>query len=168
MSNEKLQGICIKSYQDEDDLDDYECGVIDEGDIRTYSVGEVREITTGYDEEYWKAVDQDIETTKESVVSYEKLVERVLSWADDKGIFAHSCPKCQWKKTQEEVEELFVALRDDDRAETIDAYGDIFVTIIIGAKLSGLDLKDCLESALNVIEKRNGKMVDGIFVKDGD
>ena len=28
-------------------------------------------------------------------------------------------------------------------------------------------LEDCLESAYNVISKRTGKMVDGVFVKDG-
>lgn len=99
-------------------------------------------------------------------MNYEKLEERVLVWAEEKGIIEKANPKTQWTKTQEEVEELFVALRDNDKAETIDAYGDILVTIIIGAKLSGLKLKDCLESALNVIEKRSGEMVDGIFVKD--
>ena len=29
-------------------------------------------------------------------------------------------------------------------------------------------LEDCLESAYNVISKRTGKMVDGVFVKDGN
>ena len=52
--------------------------------------------------------------------------------------------------------------------EIKDALGDILVTIIIGAELQGLQLEDCLESAYNVISNRTGKMVDGVFVKDGN
>ena len=52
------------------------------------------------------------------------------------------------------------------KIELEDALGDIFVTIIIGAKLQGLSLEKCLESAYNIISKRTGKMVDGQFLKD--
>jgi NTP pyrophosphatase (non-canonical NTP hydrolase) len=72
----------------------------------------------------------------------------------------------QWNKTAEEVNELNDALFEDNRAEIIDALGDILVTIIIQAEMQGLKLEDCLESAYNVIAKRTGKMVDGQFVKD--
>jgi hypothetical protein len=42
------------------------------------------------------------------------------------------------------------------------------VTLIIQAKMQGLDLNECLGSAYNVISKRTGKMVNGTFVKDAE
>jgi NTP pyrophosphatase (non-canonical NTP hydrolase) len=69
-------------------------------------------------------------------------------------------------KTWEETDELIQAIENDDRAEVIDALGDILVTIIIQAEMQGLSLTECLESAYNVIAKRTGKMVDGQFIKD--
>jgi NTP pyrophosphatase (non-canonical NTP hydrolase) len=96
----------------------------------------------------------------------DQLVTNVISWADDKGILAKSSPLKQHVKTQEEVTELLEALVDHDRDEIIDAIGDIIVTLIIQAELNGLSVKDCLESAYNVISKRQGRMVNGLFVKD--
>ena len=50
--------------------------------------------------------------------------------------------------------------------EIKDGFGGILVTILIGCKMQGLNPLDCLETALNVIEKRTGKMINGQFVKD--
>jgi NTP pyrophosphatase (non-canonical NTP hydrolase) len=72
----------------------------------------------------------------------------------------------QAMKTWEEVHELKDAIVNDDRAEIIDALGDILVTIIIQAEMQGLKLEECLQSAYNVISKRSGKMKNGTFVKD--
>ncbi|NQY42389.1 MAG: nucleotide pyrophosphohydrolase, partial [Legionellales bacterium] len=69
-------------------------------------------------------------------------------------------------KTLEETTELCVAVNNDDKAEIKDAMGDIMVTLIIQAKMQGMSLEECLESAYNVIAKRTGKMVNGQFVKD--
>lgn len=98
--------------------------------------------------------------------SYNELQPLVIAWAEQKGILANGTPLAQCQKTFEEVEELELAILDSDKAETIDALGDILVTIIIQAELQGLNLVECLESAYNVISKRTGKMVDGTFVKD--
>lgn len=92
--------------------------------------------------------------------------QNVIDWAYEKGIIDKSTPLKQHGKTQEEVDELREALLAKDRDETIDAIGDIVVTLIIQAHLNGLDIEDCLESAFNVISKRTGKMVDGVFLKD--
>ena len=35
-------------------------------------------------------------------------------------------------------------------------------------KRNDLDLRECLEVAYNDIKDRKGRMVDGIFVKEGD
>ena len=98
--------------------------------------------------------------------NYNELQALVIAWATQKGILDKGTPHAQCGKTFEEVEELEAAIFDGDKAEIIDALGDILVTIIIKAEMQGLNLVECLESAYNVISKRTGKMVDGTFVKD--
>jgi len=97
---------------------------------------------------------------------YGELEALVIAWATQKGILENGTAIAQAGKTIEEVNELVEAIIKDDRAEIVDALGDILVTIIIQAEMQGLRLTDCLESAYNVIAKRTGKMVDGQFVKD--
>ena len=49
-----IKGICIKSYQDEDDLQEFSEGLINEDEIKVYKVGEKGDIVEGlYSEEYW-------------------------------------------------------------------------------------------------------------------
>jgi NTP pyrophosphatase (non-canonical NTP hydrolase) len=98
--------------------------------------------------------------------SYGELEALVIAWAAQKGILENGTPRAQADKTEEEVQELIDAIDTDNRAEVIDALGDILVTIIIQAEMQGLKLTECLESAYNVISKRTGKMVGGQFVKD--
>ena len=90
----------------------------------------------------------------------------IEEWAANKGILEKATPMAQALKTLEECTELCTAINKNDRPEIIDAIGDIVVTLIIQAKMQGLSLEECLESAYNVIAKRTGKMVDGQFVKD--
>lgn len=99
-------------------------------------------------------------------MNYQELEPLVIEWAKQKGIIENGTPKAQAMKTWEETDELITAIEQDNRAEVIDALGDILVTIIIQAEMQGLSLEECLESAYNVIAKRTGKMVDGQFVKD--
>lgn len=113
---------------------------------------------------------------------FKELNERVITWADEKGILEKGTPIKQHSKTQEEVNELQEALFAQNNElehflnsknqmgltefEIIDAIGDILVTLLIQCKLQNLNPLDCLESALLVIEKRTGKMIDGVFVKN--
>lgn len=99
-------------------------------------------------------------------MDYFELECAVESWAQEKGILDKATPMAQALKTLEETTELCTAINSNDRAEIIDAMGDIMVTLIIQAKMQGLKLEECLESAYNVISKRTGKMVNGQFVKD--
>jgi NTP pyrophosphatase (non-canonical NTP hydrolase) len=99
--------------------------------------------------------------------SYNELQALVLAWATQKGIMEKATPARQCDKTLEEVQELSDAIFDNNKEEIIDALGDILVTIIIQAEMQGVSLVECLESAYNVISKRNGVMKDGQFVKDG-
>ena len=99
-------------------------------------------------------------------MDYYELECAVEAWAEEKGIFQKGTPIKQAMKTQEECLELCNAILDNNREELVDALGDILVTIIIQAKMQGVSLESCLESAYNVISKRKGKMIDGQFVKD--
>jgi len=116
--------------------------------------------------------------------NYKELEIKVIEWAREKGILEKATPLTQARKTEEEVNELIEACvaqhagfttftnskgkKVNTNEELQDALGDILVTIIIGAELQGLKLEDCLESAYNIISKRTGKMVGGVFVKDND
>ena len=100
------------------------------------------------------------------MTNYTELRELVEQWAEDKGILKNGTTEKQALKTLEETNELIEAIKLNDRAEIIDALGDILVTIIIQAKMQDLSLLECLESAYDVISKRNGKMIGGTFVKE--
>jgi NTP pyrophosphatase (non-canonical NTP hydrolase) len=113
---------------------------------------------------------------------FEKLNGRVGTWAKSKGILDKATPLSQHSKTQEEVNELFEALfaqknnlplftdskgsLKDTSGEIEDAIGDILVTVLIQCNIQHLNPLECLESALDIIEKRTGKMINGTFVKD--
>lgn len=114
--------------------------------------------------------------------TYQELEPLVLIWAKERDILDKATPLAQADKTLEEVNELIEACEAQSKGldsfvnskgnlvhtqdEIKDAFGDVLVTIIIGAQLQGLKLEDCLEGAYNVISKRQGKMVDGKFVKN--
>lgn len=99
-------------------------------------------------------------------MDYFELESAVEIWAEDRGIFEKATPMAQALKTLEETTELCTAVNSDDKEEIKDAMGDIMVTLIIQARMQGMSLERCLESAYNVISKRTGKMVNGQFVKD--
>jgi NTP pyrophosphatase (non-canonical NTP hydrolase) len=93
----------------------------------------------------------------------------VVEWAHDKGIFDNSDPIAQISKMEEEVEELLEELCFIDKSliRIEGELGDVLVTVIIQAHFHGLSLADCLQQAHDKISKRKGKLVDGVFVKEG-
>lgn len=92
----------------------------------------------------------------------------VIDWAATRGILDKASLESQFKKTLEEIKELADAIENEDYAEFIDGIGDVGVTLIILARLGGTSFNHCLDTAYEVISKRTGRMVDGIFVKDTD
>jgi NTP pyrophosphatase (non-canonical NTP hydrolase) len=99
--------------------------------------------------------------------SYRATEMQVIQWAQDRQIIPNSTPIAQAIKTKEEVGELFDALMTKDHAALRDAYGDILVTLIIGAALADVDLVDCLNDAYKEIKDRKGHLnAAGIFVKE--
>ena len=101
-------------------------------------------------------------------MSYAKTEIKVIQWSEQRGIAQHSSGLAQAKKTQEELDELVDALTKGDREATIDAYGDILVTLIVGCACEDLDLVQCLEHAYKEIKDRKGYLgADGVFIKEG-
>jgi NTP pyrophosphatase (non-canonical NTP hydrolase) len=99
-------------------------------------------------------------------MSYAQLEMDILRWGEARGIVQNSTPAAQAKKTLEELDELYAAIRDNDRDAMIDAYGDILVTLIMGCACADLDLVTCLGHAYNEIKDRKGYLTpEGIFVK---
>lgn len=91
----------------------------------------------------------------------------VLRWAEDRKIIPRSTAIAQAIKTDEELGELLSALLRGNKEEVLDAYGDILVTLIVGADLAGVDLVDALNHAYDQIKHRRGTLrEDGVFVKE--
>ena len=100
-------------------------------------------------------------------MSYSIVELDVIRWAEARQIIPNSTPLAQAIKTVEEVGELLKALSKGDMEEAKDAYGDVLVTLIIGAALADVDLVKCLEGAYDQIKDRRGHLTkDGIFVKE--
>lgn len=102
-------------------------------------------------------------------MSYQYIENEIEIWGINKGIIGpggFGTATSQAKKTVEEVEELVNAVYANNKAEIIDAIGDIGVTLIMQCHIQGVTFTECLEAAYAVISKRKGKMVDGQFVKE--
>ena len=97
---------------------------------------------------------------------YEKLIDSVVDWADDRGLVKEENSDKQLIKIIEEVGELSSAFLKKNRKEEIDAVGDILVTLIIFAEIRGYDVMSALGYAYQEIKDRTGKIVDGSFIKD--
>lgn len=96
-----------------------------------------------------------------------ELVKAVQEWSINKGLH-QADPAKQFLKTSEEFGEIAAAMARGQRDELQDAIGDTTVTLIILAQQHGMEFSECLETAYNVIAKRTGKMIDGVFVKSED
>lgn len=92
--------------------------------------------------------------------------DAIRDWAEERGIYGKGDVKTQFLKLAEESGELAKAILKDDREEFEDAIGDCVVVLTNLAKLNGMNIEDCINSAYNVIAKRKGKMENGTFVKD--
>jgi len=126
-------------------------------------------------------------TRQNKEFTLQDLIDKTIKWADDRNLLDGSTPAKQIQKTAEELMELAVAIGKDEMLnalmlqinpdkgkmlveevgeELADAVGDVLVTLIIVAKQCGLDINDCLQKAYEEIKDRQGRMVNGKFVKE--
>jgi len=96
----------------------------------------------------------------------EELVKKVAQWHHDRNLIEGATDKDQFCKLIQEAGELSDNIcKGKDMSDDI---GDMIVVLINIAERNNLTLKECLEKAWDDIKDRNGKMVDGIFIKEGD
>jgi NTP pyrophosphatase (non-canonical NTP hydrolase) len=121
---------------------------------------------------YNKALHEHCKTFSKNAQQEESKQEKpnvydlIREWADDRGIYKNGDTKTQYVKLVEESGELAKAILKNDREELIDAIGDMIVVLTNLAALEGLKVEDCVVSAYDVIKSRQGKMVNGTFVKE--
>lgn len=117
-------------------------------------------------DEYCKTLSTTVpDSRKEEAEQVPNVYDLIRQWADERGIYKSGDTKTQFAKLQEESGELARAILKNDRAEFIDAIGDMMVVLTNLAALEGLKVEDCVVSAYDVIKSRQGKMVNGTFVK---
>jgi NTP pyrophosphatase (non-canonical NTP hydrolase) len=96
----------------------------------------------------------------------EELVRKVAQWHHDRNLIEGATDKDQFCKLIQEAGELSDNIcKGKDMSDDI---GDMIVVLINIAERNNLTLKECLEKAWDDIKDRKGKMVDGIFIKEGD
>ena len=110
---------------------------------------------------YIKTLNNFIETLRDKTV-----FDNIRDWASERGIYDKGNSHTQYVKLMEEAGELAQALLKKDKAETIDAIGDIVVVLTNLAKLEGYNIENCIDAAYNEIANRKGKMINGTFVKN--
>ena len=108
-----------------------------------------------------------------------KNIENVKAWAEEKGLDDVSK---QYEKLLEEVAELGQELREyeeikdtgspmeiqDKRIDIAMEAGDVLITLINTLRPLSIDLDNCLTIAWHKIKDRDGKTINGTFVKEED
>ena len=93
-------------------------------------------------------------------------ISLIGQWHYDRNLIKGSDDKSQFAKLVSEVGELgdnICKQKDID-----DDIGDCLVVLINIMIRNNLTMEDCLQIAWESIKDRNGKMVDGVFVKEAD
>lgn len=104
--------------------------------------------------------------TVEETETLESLVKKVQNWHRDRNLIDGSTDKDQTLKLLQELGELSDSVcKEKDIKDDI---GDMLVVMINIATRNNVSLLDCLARAWDDIKDRKGRMVDGIFVKEGD
>lgn len=96
-------------------------------------------------------------------INYEKLIGQ---WHEDRNLIEGSTDKDQYMKLIQEAGELSDSLCKTK--DIRDDVGDIMVVLINIMVRNNLTIKECLSVAYEDIKDRKGKMIDGVFIKEGD
>ena len=122
---------------------------------KDYTKELIQEIVKGFENEIWTNTFYDM-----------TINDKILEWAKERGILIPDNATKQMLKLSEEVGELAGAIAKGNETDQIDAIGDIQVVLIILSEQLGINYKEALESAYNVIKNRTGKTINGVFIKD--
>lgn len=93
-------------------------------------------------------------------------VDNIRKWHHDRNLIEGSDDKSQFAKLIQEAGELSDNIcKGKDIKDDI---GDMIVVLINIAERNDLSITECVRTAWDDIKDRKGKMVDGVFVKEGD
>lgn len=99
----------------------------------------------------------------------DQLFNQIQQWGRDKGITGpngKATLETQYAKLSEEAHELCHGIETNNKAEISDAIGDCMVVLALMADLHNQPLDRILSDVYDIISKRKGRMVDGVFVKE--
>lgn len=96
------------------------------------------------------------------------LAANIVGWANERNLIEGSTTQAQFVKLIEEVGELAAGIAKNRPVMVQDSIGDAFVVLAILAAQSGFDMQTCVGFAWDEIKHRKGRMVDGVFIKQGD
>lgn len=95
-------------------------------------------------------------------------IQNILNWAQEKGIDLPENATRQFLKLVEEMGELASGLAKNNQEAIKDALGDVFVVWTILVKQLGYSHEDVVNDVYNIISKRTGQTVNGVFIKQED
>lgn len=95
-------------------------------------------------------------------------IQNILNWAKEKGIDLPENATRQFLKLVEEMGELASGLAKNNQEAIKDALGDVFVVWTILVKQLGYSHEDVVNDVYNIISKRTGQTVNGVFIKQED
>ena len=96
----------------------------------------------------------------------EELTKLIIKWHHDRNLIEGSSDKDQVLKLMQELGELSDSVCKGKDVK--DDLGDMMVVMLNIMERQGISMEECLETAYNDIKDRKGRMVDGIFDKEGD
>lgn len=99
-------------------------------------------------------------------MDFKDLESKVKFWANERNILHSGNAPKQFMKFIEESGELSQAILKNRPDDIADAFGDVMVTLIILAEQLNYDLVECLNLAYEEIKDREGKTVNGVFLKE--
>ena len=97
----------------------------------------------------------------------DELIQMIEAWSKERGI-DKADPQKQILKIFEEIGEVSAAVIRDDKDALRDAIGDSVIALLNLALQNDMDIYECVLSAYGEIEGRDGKMINGMFVKSED
>ena len=96
----------------------------------------------------------------------EELTNLIAQWHHDRNLIDGSSDKDQVLKLIQELGELSDSVCKGKDVK--DDLGDMMVVMLNIMERQGVSMEECLSTAYNDIKDRKGRMVDGIFIKEGD
>ena len=96
----------------------------------------------------------------------EELTNLIVQWHHDRNLIDGSSDKDQVLKLMQELGELSDSVCKGKDVK--DDLGDMMVVMLNIMERQGVSMEECLSTAYNDIKDRKGRVVDGIFIKEGD